>query len=223
MSGRHRPPSPPMAYDPAIHDRRSIRLTGFDYSRRGAYFVTLCTSDRQCLFGEVTNGSMHLNDWGRLVETCWGEIPKHYPHVVGDAFVIMPNHVHGILMFEDERAGHAPPLHPLGTVLGSFKAAVTRAINRVTGVPRASVWQRNYFEHVVRDDESMGNIREYIRTNPERWDRDAVNPDGDGSDDVETWVAAQAMAAKKRAQNQTEQNRSGPVARGQISGTEGGA
>src|SRR5688572_22638458 len=130
----HAPPSFPMPYDPDIHDRHSIRLDGFDYARRGAYFVTICTADRQCLFGDIAAGELILNKWGQIVASCWSEIPRYYPHVRVDEFVVMPNHMHGVLMFDDARAGHARPLQPLGTVLGSFKAAVTRAINSKTGI-----------------------------------------------------------------------------------------
>jgi REP element-mobilizing transposase RayT len=90
-----------MKYDPQKHHRRSIRLKGYDYSQRGAYFVTLVTHGRQCLFGQIVDGKMQLNEGGEITHQCWMEIPKHYPHVSLDAFVIMPNHVHGIIIITE--------------------------------------------------------------------------------------------------------------------------
>jgi hypothetical protein len=90
-----------MKYNPDIHHRRSIRLKGYDYSQRGAYFVTLVTHGRQCLFGQIVDGKMQLNEGGEITNQCWMEIPKHYPHVSLDAFVIMPNHVHGIIIIAE--------------------------------------------------------------------------------------------------------------------------
>ena len=90
-----------MTFDPEKHHRRSIRLKGYDYAQAGAYFVTICTQHRACLFGEVVNGQMQLNDAGRFVEQCWLDIPHHFPHVELEAFVVMPNHVHGIIVITD--------------------------------------------------------------------------------------------------------------------------
>lgn len=92
-------------FDPDKHHRRSIRLPGYDYSRAGAYFVTICAQDRACLFGDIADGVMRLNDAGRVVERCWHEIPIHFPHVELDEFVIMPNHVHGIIVIVENHVG----------------------------------------------------------------------------------------------------------------------
>jgi REP element-mobilizing transposase RayT len=92
---------PGMKYDPTIHRRRSIRLQGYDYSQAGAYFVTICTHNRQCLFGGIADRKMRLNDAGRVVQQCWDRIPTHFPHVELDGFVVMPNHVHGIVVITD--------------------------------------------------------------------------------------------------------------------------
>jgi 2-C-methyl-D-erythritol 2,4-cyclodiphosphate synthase len=205
-----------MPYDPAEHHRHSIRLPGFDYSKGGAYFITICTHAKECILGQIGGGQAVLSERGRIVSDCWADIPKHYPGVMLDEFVVMPNHVHGVVWFETGerldaggmRAGPAPPL--LGNVIGSFKSASTRRINQSLGVQGALVWQRNYFEHVVRDEESLSAIRQYIRTNPQRWHQDAENPQGDRSDDVEAWtrqVAEEAAvrrveAAKRRPENQ---------------------
>jgi len=117
-----------------------IRLAGYDYSRVGAYFVTLCAVDRKCLFGEIVAGEMRLNQIGTLVASCWGEIPKHFPNVTLDEFVVMPNHLHGILLLGDAVAGHA---RPLPVIVGSFKSAVSR----LAGFP---VWQRSYWDRIIR-------------------------------------------------------------------------
>jgi len=103
-----------MKYDPKKHHRRSIRLPGHDYAQAGAYFVTICTDDRQCLFGRVDNAEMRLNHLGQIADECWRMIPAHFGNVELDAFVIMPNHVHGIIVITDVGVGatHASPLPP---------------------------------------------------------------------------------------------------------------
>lgn len=176
---------PLMKYDPDKHHRRSIRLKGFDYSQEGAYFVTVVTQDRACVFGEIVDGKMELNEPGRMVQTVWDELPNHYPGVEADAFVVMPNHVHGIIMvgaqfiapsdgFDVTNQGvmnHAPTL---GNIVRAYKAASTRLI-RQAGAPDFA-WQRNYYEHVVRDEKSLNRIRQYILDNPIRWEFDRENP-----------------------------------------------
>ncbi|MGE5567426.1 MAG: transposase [Rhodospirillales bacterium] len=113
--------------------------------------------------GEIVEGEMRLSAEGELVVACWNAIPKHYPHVVLDAFVVMPNHIHGVLLFtEGGRAGHARPLH---TVVGSFKAAVSKRAGR-------SIWQRSFWEHIIRNDDELNRIRAYIEDNPLRWPDD---------------------------------------------------
>jgi len=195
------------------HRRRSIRLSGYDYSQPGAYFVTICTLNRACLFGDIVNGVMQLNPIGRMVQECWRAIPQHFPHVVLDAFVVMPNHVHGILVIvEKTNAGaahsagamrsvgatHASPLQndntptrprgpkrqSIASIVGSFKSAVTKCINEYRGTPGAPVWQRNYYEHIIRTEESLNRIREYILQNPLRWHLDRENPERTGVDEL---------------------------------------
>jgi len=230
---------------PDKHDRHSIRLKEYDYALPGAYFVTICTRDRACLFGHVMNGEMHLNAAGEIAQRCWEDIPTHFPSVELDAFVIMPNHVHGIVVITDapqttcaakttgsisrgseivipckgeasaaktigpmvrgpgimiSRKGEASvPFHvheerprsdasplrqrPNGTQPGSlsavvqnFKSISTRRMNAARGAPGTSVWQRNYYEHVVRNEQELAAIREYIQANPARWDDDENNP-----------------------------------------------
>ena len=174
-----------MKYDPDKHHRRSIRLKGYDYSQPGAYFVTVVTQDRACLFGEIVDGEMQLNNSGQIAKAAWDELPARFPSVRLDAFIVMPNHVHGINIvgaqfiapsdgFGATNQGvmnHAPTL---GEIVRAYKAASTRLI-RQAGTPDFA-WQRNYYEHVVRDEESLNRIRQYILDNPERWEFDHENP-----------------------------------------------
>ena len=189
-----------MSYDPEKHHRRSTRLGGYDYAQPGAYFVTVCTREHACLFGHVVNGEMHLNEAGEIARRCWEDIPTHFPVVELDALVIMPNHMHGIVVIgckgeasdchvsANTRAGmsDASPLRsrPIGTQPGSlsaivqnFKSVSTRTINATRRAPGTHVWLRNYHEHVVRNEHELMAIREYIQANPAQWDEDENNPD----------------------------------------------
>ncbi|EAT58672.1 transposase [Chlorobium ferrooxidans] len=167
--------------------RRSIRLSGYDYSRSGAYFITICTHNRFSLFGQITDGEMHLNDSGRMIERCWNEIPVHFPHVELDAFVVMPNHVHGIVAIADSpNPPRKPPITPIqpsgtsktiGSIVRGFKIGVTTWMRQNTNVH--DVWQRNYWERIIRNEPELNRIREYILNNPVNWDSDSlyvVNP-----------------------------------------------
>jgi putative transposase len=186
-------------HDPERHHRRSIRLKGHDYTQPGAYFVTICTRERECLFGHVVNGEMRLNDAGEIAQRGWEDIPRHFPLVELDAFVIMPNHVHGVIVIQGRgeasainlRVSKTPskpdasPLrqHPNGTQPGSlsafvqnFKSISTRRMNAARGSPGTPIWQRGYYEHVIRNEDELKAIREYILGNPARWDEDEDNP-----------------------------------------------
>jgi putative transposase len=144
--------------------RKSPRLREYDYSTGGAYFVTVCARDRACLFGAVSRDRMHPNRLGRIVDECWTEIPKHFPAVSLDAFVLMPNHIHGIVWLP--RAGHAPPLP---AAIGSFKSAASRAAGR-------PLWQRSFHDRVIRDESELQALRQYVADNPVRWAVDRENP-----------------------------------------------
>jgi putative transposase len=281
-----------MPYNSNHHDRRSIRLKGYDYTSPGAYFLTLCTHQRQCLFGHIVDGVMHLNDWGQIVERDWLAIPNHYPHVALDEFVVMPNHIHGIVIIGDnDRDGNgrngdgrngdgrdgddrdgdgrrgeafAPEsieecqkslpqmlrpqgpigqdqkslpqmVHPqgspgfsgdfmnldanpflgtgeafapesdgkdqrllpqmlrpyrspesssprpngtqpgsIGAIVQTFKSQTTRKINRITQAQGRTLWQRNYYEHIVRNEEALQKMRTYIQMNPRSWASDQL-------------------------------------------------
>ena len=153
--------------------RRSIRLRGYDYSQVGGYFVTICTHNRECLFGEIVDATLRLNDLARGVAKCWQWLAEQYPQVRLDEWIVMPNHFHGILLIMDERRGGsrtAPTKQkPLGRLIGAFKTVSTKHINEHRGIPYAPVWQRNYYEHVIRSQREFEIMREYIATNPLRW------------------------------------------------------
>lgn len=173
-----------------IHHRRSIRLRGYDYTQNGAYFVTICAHERRPMFGRVVNGAMVVNEWGRVVQACWDEIPAHFRHVELDAFVVMPNHVHGIIVIANDGgrcrgvACHAPttvkrefskPIpESLPTIVGAFKSAATKHINRLLNLPDRPIWQRNYYEHIIRNEKSLNQIRAYIANNPGKWAEDSL-------------------------------------------------
>ncbi|HEX5497605.1 MAG TPA: transposase, partial [Thermomicrobiales bacterium] len=163
--------------------RRSIRIAGFDYGRPGAYFITICAQDRQPIFGAVSDGRVALSPLGEIAERCWTAIPAHAPAADLDAFVVMPNHFHGILFIDrqeqpdgDDAPGReafaAPRAGTLPTIVRSFKAAVSREARQAGVDAGAAVWQRNYFERVIRNEQELARFRAYIEANPARWDED---------------------------------------------------
>ena len=156
-------PNPRTLTIPERPQRRRLRLAGYDYAQAGIYFVTICTRGHLCLLGEVRDGAMLRSAAGETVARYWEAIPDHFPEVETDSFVVMPNHVHGVLLFGDhpERAGHARPLQ---VVVGSFKSAVSRRLG--------AMWQRSYWERVVRGEDELDEIRAYIEDNPPRWPAD---------------------------------------------------
>lgn len=238
-------------YDPLNHHRRSIRLKGYDYTRPWAYFITLVTWQRECVFGEVIGGEMRLNRIGKIVQTVWQQMRCHFPNARFEAFIVMPNHVHGIIVLDpidaevratrslpavehngadrgldrtriggggsprqpssrqtqpvdDDtvRATHplpaveydsadreldethiseggspqlrpnGPPARSLGAMIGQFKSLATK---RIWGLPRAGrrpIWQRNYYEHIIRSEADCLRIWNYIDSNPRRWEED---------------------------------------------------
>jgi len=188
-----------MTYNANSHDRRSIRLPYYDYAQAGAYFVTVCTESHACWFGCVADGQMRLNRLGEIADECWREIPVHFADVELDAFIVMPNHVHGIIVITDAtgatsiRATHASPLRlpngpkprSIGTIIGSYKSAASKRINETRGTPGVrtthasplQVWQRNYYEHIIRSQESLNRIRQYVMDNPASWMLDRENPE----------------------------------------------
>ena len=161
---------------------KSIRLPDWDYSSEGLYFLTICTRNRECILGDVVNDKIKLSKIGEIVEKCWNEIPKHFINVVLDEFVVMPNHVHGIIEITNCRDGvtpslHKPPLHrpTLGQIIGYFKYQTTRIINRIRNTPYVPIWQSRFYEHVIRNEIELNSIREYIINNPLKWELDRNN------------------------------------------------
>jgi len=168
--------------------RRSLRLRDYDYSQPGAYFVTICTKDHLHQFGEIRGNDIKLNERGSIVEKIWKEIPEHFTNIKLDEFIVMPNHVHGILLLDDTpncrgTACRAPTVEGFGkpvkgslpTILRSFKSASTHQINRLDERKGISIWQRNYYEHIIRNQESLKRIRRYIQENPTKWYIDPEN------------------------------------------------
>jgi REP element-mobilizing transposase RayT len=161
--------------------RRSIRLPGFDYAAGGVFFVTLCVHDRRLFFGEVREGTMHLGAAGGLVESAWRALPSIHKDVAIDVFQVMPNHLHGILAMRGATAAPEARRESLADVVRRFKTYTTRRY--IEGVHDGSLspfdgrlWQRNYYERVVRDDDELERTRTYIAANPARWDFDRENP-----------------------------------------------
>ena len=175
-----------MAYNPALHHRRSIRLKDYDYTQTGVYFVTVVAQERLCLFGEVADGAMRLNDTGRLIAEVWRWLASQYPYVDLDEYIIMPNHLHGLIGITDNggRGGsRAAPagvalrrIKPLGRLIGAFKTVSTKQVNRAQGAASKVLWQRNYYERVIRNERELAGAREYILNNPLHWDLDKENP-----------------------------------------------
>lgn len=169
-------------------------MKNYDYSQTGAYFLTIRTYRKICLFDYIVNGEMRLSAYGRIVENEWRKTAKLRLNVMLDEFIIMPNHVHGILHLIDNNAGtarRAPTIDPgdyvpekfgkptsgsLSSVIRSFKSAVTKHINEMRKTPGDPIWQRNYHEHVIRNDYDLNDIRDYIMNNPLRWRLDKENP-----------------------------------------------
>jgi REP element-mobilizing transposase RayT len=217
-----------MKYNPDKHHRRSVRLQGYDYASPGAYFVTICVYQRQCLFGAIMDGEMRLNGLGQMVYACWQRLPSHFPNLVLDAFVVMPNHVHGILVLTKpagrgaalgqgleghtkdscpnatptsnssrpgvafgremigktkEQLPNATPLPPrlvagsVGSIVLNFKSVTTRSRNHIQRSPGALMWQRNYYDHIIRNEASLQRLRQYIQNNPLSWQQDQLHPD----------------------------------------------
>jgi len=196
-----------MPYDPEKHHRRSIRLPDFDYSQPGAYYITIVTHNRVSRFGDIRGAAMHLNAVGEMIDLTWRQIPETYPGIQIDYYVVMPNHLHGILILgeiESPTAGGPSLIAPdvvvgldaaqeahvassekksaVNDIVGRFKSlTTTRYIKGVQefGWPRftSHFWQRNFYEHIIRDDQEWGRIAEYITDNPAKWADDPENPD----------------------------------------------
>ncbi|MEN8122777.1 MAG: transposase [Bacteroidota bacterium] len=210
-----------MKYNPNIHNRKSIRLKGYDYSKAGLYFITICVQNRACLFGNITNGKMNLNDAGVMVENEWVALPKRFQNIKLHEYIVMPNHFHAILEIvpknkntstqnenivgptlvvdPNNKKGHPngqpqgmpqqetnldipPRKKTLGDMVGAFQSITT--VEYIRGVKNNNwqrfdkkLWQRNYWEHIIRNEPEYYRIANYIRENPDKWDKDKLKPD----------------------------------------------
>jgi REP element-mobilizing transposase RayT len=179
------------SYAPERHHRRSLRLRGYDYTQGGLYFVTICTHAKACIFGEIVDGTVHLSASGQIVAEEWERTAELRPQVALDAFIVMPNHPHGILTLIDvDAAGRALPIQQsrmagvtppgptagsVSAIIGQFKAASARRINAVRHTPGTAVWQRNFHDHIIRHDRALEQIRAYIADNPAIWEADQLH------------------------------------------------
>ena len=162
--------------------RRSLRLPGYNYGENGVFFVTVCTHLKRCIFGTVVEDMMHPNEWGRIVEEEWLRAETLRPNVELDLFALMPNHFHGILIMRDDQeqahqlneASKSKTLQSgsLGAIVGQFKSIVSKRICRLSNAPDYPIWQRNYYESIIRTREVLKRARDYIATNPMRWRED---------------------------------------------------
>ncbi len=173
-----------------MKERKLTRLKGYDYSHNGYYFVTICTKDREEWFGKVENGKMVLSTSGEVAGNSWAEIPLHFQQIQIDQFSVMPNHVHGILIIEEDMVGNAYMrsnqrnafMHSLqdrtkmllSKIIQQYKATVTRKINSLEGGLYFG-WQKSFYDHVIRNDKSLDNLRQYIINNPLEWELDIEN------------------------------------------------
>jgi len=173
-----------------LPQRKSIRLSGYDYSQDGWYYITICTQNRANILGKIENGKMFLDEAGKIVDKNWLLISKKFGDINLDIYQIMPNHLHGII--EIVGAGSSRPQPTLGKILAYFKYETTKQINsgaktapETMGAKTAplqkkqmfpKIWQRNYYEHIIRNKKELFAIREYIKSNPSNWDKDRNNP-----------------------------------------------
>jgi putative transposase len=176
--------------------KSSLRLKDFDYSQPGAYFVTICTVQRLCLFGEIIHDQMVPNPSGKILQHAWRALPTHYPHAKMDAFVVMPNHVHGIIMLLENdvlinrrdrfinlslpnlylRKNQYYKRQGLSEIVRGFKTWTARRINEMQNTTGTPVWQRSFYDHIIRDEDDLNRIREYVMSNPLMWEDDRNNP-----------------------------------------------
>jgi len=171
-----------MKYNPEIHHRRSIRLKEYDYSSEGAYFVTICAYKKEMYFNDRQSAE--------IIQQGWNTLPDRYPTVRIDGFVIMQNHVHGIILIASDAPNEVGAIHELplrrdrkdrrlmtlSKVVGYFKMNTSKQINKILQRPGCPIWQRNYYEHVIRNEDELTRVRQYIHDNPLNWETDEENP-----------------------------------------------
>lgn len=187
----------PFKFDPGKHRRRSIRLPNYDYSQSGAYYITIVTWHRECLFGDVVDREVVFSKFGLVAKQQWENLPNRFPNITLGAFVIMPNHMHGVIVImtgrgtagnlndHDGELSRRAPTHEqyqkpvkgsIPTIVRSYKSSVSYRINLMRGTQDTPVWQRNYYEHVIRNARDLQNKTDYIEANPMLWAEDDENP-----------------------------------------------
>lgn len=161
-------------------NRKPNRLKDYDYSQNGYYFVTICIKNREWVLGDIDNGKMILNEYGKIAEKCWLDLPNHYKNCFLDEFIIMPDHMHGIVIIENVGNGFKPfPTHDdpkptiknhgLSEIMRGFKTFSSKNIN-IQNHEKIFAWQKSFHDHIIRNEKSLSNIREYIRNNPVKWE-----------------------------------------------------
>lgn len=172
-----------------LPQRHTIRLTDYDYSQEGLYFVTICCQDKICRFGNISNSEVILNESGKIAHDEWLNTPQLRPNIELGTFIIMPNHIHGIIIVRNQIVGTncirpnidkngvcntplQPPSQTLGAIIRGYKSAVTKQIKQLNNVSDIRLWQRNYYEHIIRNEASFSNISDYIVNNPYNWEND---------------------------------------------------
>jgi len=174
-----------------LSERRSLRLKDYDYSSEGSYFVTICAQDKNKIFGNILNSEMTLNDNGNIALKCWNDLPNHYKNIKLDEFIIMPNHFHGIIIIDNDHnvgAIHESPLRNFNIdkktyskqrrnmlipkMIGRFKMTSSKQINLLRNTPTSSVWQRSFYDRIIRNEKELNETREYIINNPIKWELD---------------------------------------------------
>jgi REP element-mobilizing transposase RayT len=174
-----------MKYNSNKHNRRSIRLMGYDYSKSGYYFITICTYKRECILGEMINDKMIMNENGKIVESEWLRSSEIRKEIELDVYRVMPNHFHALLWIAPNVGanGHSPLRNrpalkskSLSSLMVGFKSSVKLKINKFRNTPGVPIWQRNYYEHIIRNEKELNKIREYIINNTLKWEFDEENP-----------------------------------------------
>ena len=159
--------------------REPNRLRDYDYSQDGYYFITVCTRDRREFFGNIREAKVDLNRYGEIVNQCWRDLPRHYPNCSLDSFVIMPNHVHGIIVIDNGNVvgnGLKPfPTQGLSEMIRGFKTFSSRKMNEEIKIDNKFQWQKSFYDHIIRNDKSLENLRQYIICNPLKWELDIEN------------------------------------------------
>jgi len=159
-----------VGYDSRIHDRHSLRLKGYDYTSPGYYYVTINVQDQFLLFGEVENQKIYYNEFGRIVRKTWLWLKQQYSYIELDEWILMPDHLHGIIVYKSNGNGHSQMtstvIKPLGRLIGAFKTVSTKKINIVRNTTGCRIWQRDFYDHIVRDNNDLERIRWYIKKNP---------------------------------------------------------